>query len=197
MIGEPELLGDLPGIDLVRRHLLELLVFRRKFDSERMHHLLSIDAHQRADDRRIQSSAQEHSDGNVRPHLQTHRIRQQRIQFFHQRAFIGGPLRWMQTPILPHCQLAILQGHAVTRRQFQNVLKSCPRRNLEPRRCMQRVQVRPLGRQRGIQNRLDLRAKNQAAIFEVVVQRLDSQPVPRRKQLPLTHIINRERKHAV
>src|ERR1700691_2424244 len=99
MICEAEPLCDLRGIIPVWRHALELLIFGGELDSERMHGLLRVDTHKCADYRGVQSTAQEHTNWDVSPHLQPDRVCQQRIELFNQPVFAGRLLGWIQAPV--------------------------------------------------------------------------------------------------
>ena len=57
VIRELKLLRDLPGIELIRCHAFEFLVSRGELYGERMHLLLRVDTHQRADNRGVQAAA--------------------------------------------------------------------------------------------------------------------------------------------
>src|SRR5262245_38376694 len=62
---------------------------------------------------------------------------------------------------------------------------------------MQRLQIRSLGHQCGAENGFNLGRKNETAVLEVIIKRLNPQAIARRKQLTLPGIKDRESEHTV
>ena len=116
-----------------------------------------VRSHQRADDRRIQTAAEERADGTVGNHLQPDGVAQQHVQLFLELVVAErAVLTWFQRPEPFDVQFAVFESETVTRRKFSDAVKSGEGRNQKACRIGQGVEVRPPFDKGALENGLDL-----------------------------------------